>query len=69
MKKTSTTYSTVDTGDSRVINITINEEYPAHISVHDYGEPCSGFLKHWGTREQLIRELEKTIEAIKELPN
>ena len=62
MKEVSKTYS------NNNILITVNKEvgYP-HISVHEYGEPCSGVLKHWGSPEKLIKELEEIIKEIKDL--
>ncbi len=65
MKKIQTTY-TSKTFEG--LTITVNEETTDHISVHTYGEPCSGILKHWGTRAELIGELKLIIEAIKKLP-
>jgi len=60
MKKILTTYA------NNTVCITVNEESAEHISVHDLsGEPCSGILKHWGTRAALIRELETIIISIK----
>lgn len=47
--------------------ITVNEEVKDHISIHEYGEPCSGIIKNWGTPKQLIKQLEEAIDAIKEL--
>ena len=45
----------------------INEQTRYLISVHDDGEPCSGFLKQWGSKEDLIEILEDTIKEIKSL--
>jgi len=44
--------------------LSVNEEFP-HISVHEYGDPCSGVLRHWGTPEELIAECELIIKIIK----
>lgn len=63
MKKIQTTYSS---NDSRFC-VAINEEYPDHISVYEHGEPCSGVLRHWGSKKELIKELEDIIKAIKEV--
>ena len=38
-----------------------------HVSITAGGEPCTGILRHWGTCDELIAELEWTIERIKEL--
>lgn len=48
--------------------ITANEEYP-HVSIHEYGEPCSGVLRHWGTVDELVEECEKIIKALKAFKN
>jgi len=61
MKKVLTTYSNTE------FSISVNEEYPEHISVHQFGEPCSGILKHWGTRADIIKELEAVIRAVKKI--
>lgn len=61
MKLVSTTYA------SDNFSITVDEEVQDHISVHEYGEPCSGVLKHWGSKAELIEELEEIIGAIKKL--
>jgi hypothetical protein len=63
MKKTATTYCNAK------FCITINEEIKdsVYISVHNFGEPCNGILKHWGTRESLIKELEEIISEIKKI--
>lgn len=45
----------------------MNEEVKDYISIHDFGEPCSGVLKHWGSSKSLIKELEELIDAIREL--
>jgi len=65
MKKIYTVYAANKAGGAF---ITVAEDTQDHISVHDYGEPCSGVLKHWGTRAELIKELEGIIRAINELP-
>ena len=59
LKKIQTTYNINN------LCITVNEEYPDHISVHEYGEPCSGVLKRWVSKEEIIKELENIIKAIK----
>lgn len=62
MKKTSTTYSI--TSDTL---LTVNEQFSSHISIHSYGEPCSGIIKHWGTKEEIITELKTIINALENL--
>lgn len=45
MKKIYTVYAPNKTNGAI---ITVAEDTKDHISVHDFGEPCSGILKHWG---------------------
>lgn len=66
LRKSQTTYYTL-LGE-RMVSIAVNEEVGDHYSVFEYGEPCSGVLKHWGTKNQLIGELKDLINIIKELP-
>ena len=63
MNKTQTTYVSGIGG----FYITVNEEVKDHMSVHKYGEPCSGVLRHWGSKKELIKELKGIIKSIKEL--
>jgi len=60
MKKTQTVYKLTEN-----VMMTVNEETGDHISIHDYGEPCSGIVKHWGTKKEIIKELESIITALK----
>ena len=46
---------------------TISLERGNHISVHDHGEPCGGILRHWGTKEALIKELQQIIKELETL--
>lgn len=62
MKKTSTTYNV-----ENEFCITVNEEAVDYISIHDFGEPCSGILKHWGSKKTLIAELRNIIKEIENL--
>ncbi len=62
MKKVQTVYS------DYLVHITVSEETDDHMSVHSYGEPCSGVLRHWGSRAKLIKELKDIIRAIESLP-
>ena len=59
MKKIQTTYQLTD--DTL---LTVNEEFTDHVSVHGYGDPCSGILKHWATRKSIIKELQTIIAAL-----
>jgi len=61
MKKLSTTYNL-----STYTLLTVNEEVKDHMSIHDYGEPCSGILKHWGSKSELIKELKEIIMLLEE---
>lgn len=61
MKKVFTTYS------NKGVYITVNGEVDDHISIHEGAESCSGILKHWGSKKELIKELEDIIKMIKEL--
>ncbi len=64
IKKGHTTY--YDTNNKGIISLTVNEECEDNVSLHEYGEPCSGVLKHWGSRDELIEELEYLIKLLKE---
>ena len=61
MKKHQTTYI------CKYCQVTVSEEAKDHISVCDYGEPCSGVLRHWGTKKELISTLQNIIKEIEEL--
>ena len=61
MKKIETRYS------NHEICIAVSEEIPNHISVYDGIEPCSGVLRHWGTKEKLISELKNIIKELENL--
>lgn len=61
MKKISTTYRLTDE-----VQMIVNEEFPDHICLINYGEACSGILKHWGTKKTIIRELEDIIKKLKD---
>jgi len=61
MKKYQTTYT------GKYCQITVSEEIKDHISIQDFGEPCSGILRHWGTKKELIKELQNIIKEIEEL--
>lgn len=66
MKKIQTTYVLVDNQRWSAL-ITKNEEVGNNYSIHDYGEPCSGILKHWDTKENHIAFFEKVISELKKL--
>lgn len=70
ISKSSTTYSSIfgTRSDPRSVCVTVSHEAGnPHISVQEYGEPCSGILRHWGSPEALIAELEQIIKVIKEV--
>ena len=60
MKKTSTTYKIFHD-----IFLTVDEESAGHVSIHEYGEPCSGILKHWNDINGHIAELGMIIHELK----
>ena len=64
MKKIQTTY--FDSNSN--LCLTINNDVEDSISIHEFGEPCSGILKYWGKRKNLIDNLEKAIKFIKSCP-
>lgn len=66
MKKATTTYYEHLKCRENTVYITVDEGN--RISLHDYGEPCSGVLRHWGTREELKKELQELIKIIDEIP-
>lgn len=63
MKKVQTTYKLVDNNRWSAL-LTKNEESEGSYSIHDYGEPCSGLLKHWDTIPNHITFFEKIIKAL-----
>ena len=64
MKHIQTTYS------ANGFVITVNDEVAdrlKHISITDFGEACSGILRHWGTPNELKSKLRKAIKIIEEV--
>ena len=59
MKKLETRYAL--TNDVQLI---VNNESTGVVSVVQYGEACSGILKHWGTPKQLTKELRQIADLI-----
>lgn len=59
MKKIQTTYEL-----TKNIQLVQNEEFKEHISLIEYGEPCSGILKHWGSKTEILRELNEIIAKL-----
>lgn len=66
MKKIRTTYTLVE-NQRWSCYLTENNEVKNNYSIHDFGEPCSGVIKHWGTKEAIIKELEAIIKELKKL--
>ena len=44
----------------------VNEEVKDNMCLVDLGEPCSGILKHWGSKKQLINELKLIIKELED---
>jgi hypothetical protein len=63
-KEIQTTYSLGNDYQLHV-NEESGEDY-MNITELGYGEPCSGILRHWDTKEKLIAELEGIIKRLKE---
>ena len=61
MKKVQTIYS------NHNFCIAVSEETDNHISVYEGIEPCSGVLKHWGSKEELIKELKDIIKEVEKI--
>ena len=59
MKKLETRYEL--TADTQLI---INHESVDCISVVNFGDPCSGMLKQWGTRKEIIKKLRQIADLI-----
>lgn len=66
MKKVQTTYVLVSNVKWSAL-LTENNEIENHYSIHDYGEPCSGVLRHWDTLENHIGFFEKIISELKKV--
>lgn len=66
MKKVQTTYLLVNNQRWSAL-LTKNEEIENHYSIHDFGEACSGVLKHWDTIENHIAFFEKIISELKKV--
>lgn len=61
MKKLQTNYKL--TND---IQLVVNEEYKQHICLIELGENCSGILKHWGSKKEIIAELKDIINKLED---
>lgn len=68
MKKVQSTFKIVE-NQRWSVYLTKNEEIDNHYSIHDSGEPCSGVVRHWGSKEDHIELLEKIIKELKKLKN
>lgn len=67
MKKINTQYILVDNKRWTVLLTESHEDEIPRYSLHEYGEPCSGMLKHWDTKENHIEFLERIIKELKKL--
>ena len=65
MKKITTEYVLLD-NDNWSVYVTVDEQ-EKRISLHSLGEPCNGILRHWGTKEELIIELNAIVESLKKM--
>jgi len=59
LKKIQTNYKLTNN-----IQLLVNEEFKEHICLIEYGESCSGILKHWGSKEEILTELKKIISEL-----
>ena len=59
MRKIQTIYKLTDD-----IQLVQNEEFKEHISLIEFGEPCSGILKHWGSKTLILKELNEIIAKL-----
>ena len=62
MKKIETRYVLTDN-----LYLIINEEVKDHMCLVEFGEPCSGILRHWGSQDDLVVELKKIIEKLEDI--
>ena len=60
MEKIQTNYKLTDN-----VQLVVNEEFQEHICLIEYGENCSGILKHWGSKDGIINELTEIIDKLK----
>ena len=61
MKKIQTNYQLTDN-----VQMVVNEEYKEHLCLIEFGENCSGILKHWGSKKEIIAELKEIINKLEE---
>ncbi len=59
MKKLQTNYKLTDN-----VQLVVNEEYKKHICLIEFGENCSGIMKYWGSKEEIIAELQEIINKL-----
>lgn len=64
MKKLQTNYKLTED-----IQLVINEEVKDNICLKEYGENCSGILKHWGSKRNIIKELKNIISELEKFNN
>ena len=61
MKKTQTTYFHAKNPSFYIAK---NEEVEDNISIYEGIEPCSGIVRHWGSKESIIKELKAIIAVL-----
>jgi len=64
MKKIQTNYKLTEN-----VQMVVNEEFTEHICLIEYGENCSGILKHWGSKSEIISELKEIISQLEKFNN
>lgn len=61
MKKIQTIYELTPT-----IKMVVNEEFEDHICLIEYGDTCSGIMRHWGVKKDIIDELMEVVKKLEE---
>ena len=64
LKKIQTNYMLTEN-----VQLVVNEEYPENICLIEYGENCSGVLKRWFNKSEMIKELKQIICALENYNN
>lgn len=49
------------------VYIAVNEEAGGGMSIYDGIEPCSGVLRHWGSKSELRAELMELVSILDEM--
>lgn len=50
------------------VHIAVDDE-DGRMSIYESTDPCSGVLRHWGSKEELKRELLELVEILDEISN